>query len=360
MMRVVVWRRSKLKDCLVKLLKLMGLLLVLMVLVLPIRNTILQFVLPGMWLEHSSLFLFKVMLDSQSFPVADIPIGKNPIKLVPNFDDIKVKFTNRGKTYPAYYEQMGLLQRSTPSDLRAHDRLNELLKFKPMMSEYERAVAMFTVDVFIRACETANLTYFLISGSLLGSRRHHGMIPWDDDIDIIVNGSEWRKVRDVLANIQGFELFSPGKVQWKFFMSALPQGNRPFKWPNIDLFFFNEDETHIWALTWGAKSSLCSKKSDVFPLKRRKFELWNMPVPRASRSLVAAEFGDYRSNCVTASYVHKTNVAYSSSSLVEVSCRNLHEVFPFVFQETGDQGIVIEVLRLAGKPLDNISLSEDF
>lgn len=37
---------------------------------------------------------------------------------------------------------------------------------------------------FIRVCDKLNLRYYMVEGSMLGTVRHHGFIPWDDDIDV--------------------------------------------------------------------------------------------------------------------------------------------------------------------------------
>jgi len=50
---------------------------------------------------------------------------------------------------------------------------------------------------FIEVCEKNDITYFMYAGSLIGTIRHQGFIPWDDDIDVIMFREEFEKLNKV-------------------------------------------------------------------------------------------------------------------------------------------------------------------
>lgn len=48
-----------------------------------------------------------------------------------------------------------------------------------------------------RVCDKYGLRLFVIGGSALGAVRHHGFIPWDDDLDLSLTRADYRRFTEV-------------------------------------------------------------------------------------------------------------------------------------------------------------------
>ncbi len=59
---------------------------------------------------------------------------------------------------------------------------------------------------FMKVATEIKLDYMLAYGTLLGSYRHHGFIPWDDDFDLLVNVSHMSMLENALVKREEFML----------------------------------------------------------------------------------------------------------------------------------------------------------
>lgn len=81
--------------------------------------------------------------------------------------------------------------------------LKQELSLKEMQS-IELSIMKYLHNI----CEENNLIYYLYGGTLLGAVRHHGFIPWDDDLDIIVPRNDYERLISILHEKNEFRLLS--------------------------------------------------------------------------------------------------------------------------------------------------------
>lgn len=58
------------------------------------------------------------------------------------------------------------------------------------LKHLQSVILMIAKDVD-ELCRKHNITYFLLGGSAIGAIRHKGFIPWDDDLDIVMDNENY-------------------------------------------------------------------------------------------------------------------------------------------------------------------------
>lgn len=66
-----------------------------------------------------------------------------------------------------------------------------MVELNDKQKEQLKKIQIDMLEKFISVCETLNLEYYVIAGTLLGAVRHQGFIPWDDDIDVAMSRADY-------------------------------------------------------------------------------------------------------------------------------------------------------------------------
>lgn len=60
------------------------------------------------------------------------------------------------------------------------------------LQHLQQVILMIAKDID-DLCQNHNIKYFLLGGSAIGAIRHNGFIPWDDDLDIVMDNENYEK-----------------------------------------------------------------------------------------------------------------------------------------------------------------------
>lgn len=99
--------------------------------------------------------------------------------------------------------------------------------FQQVLSQKEADILYQMTKDFHDVMEKFNVRYWIHGGTLLGSFRDGGLLPWDDDIDIAIDESYEKKVADLEETFcdYGYTL-----KKWYFGFKLFPKGGKVTEW----------------------------------------------------------------------------------------------------------------------------------
>jgi hypothetical protein len=144
----------------------------------------------------------------------------------------------------------------------------------------------------------AGVTYCIMFGTLLGLLRHNGLIPWDDDIDIIIfDTDKFEKECRHQFEERGYVVYNDMRIingkerrcgYRMYSKQGLPIPGQTWKFPWIGIW---EADISKDKMTLPPEEFLYSMQ-DFFPLERKAFLDFTVNVPRLSEKIVKQYYGD--------------------------------------------------------------------
>ena len=220
---------------------------------------------------------------------------------------------------PTPYTSLGQCERKSSGEINCPDIRH---KGKTRLRQAQLVLTRI-LRIFDLIAKKHGVTYWLYKGTLLGSVRHNGHVPFDNDVDVCIPKADFEKfikygVKDLPDDI--FFQTEETDVNWKSpsnsnmfgklrdTRSCLKTCYGKCKFNDglmLDFFIVETDSDgnflELFTHTSGFLRNLClfiygpivRKQSEIFPLTELKFDGFAFPAPREWRKNLQSYFGDF-------------------------------------------------------------------
>jgi GR25 family glycosyltransferase involved in LPS biosynthesis len=174
---------------------------------------------------------------------------------------------------------------------------------------------------------------FLAYGTLLGYVRQQELIPWDNDLDLVVVGDP-EEVRRLFggerAKRAGLRLVThPRGFDKVFFQNAKPIDGYDWSWPFVDLFYAKPSDRQLTVFyRYGETTASVYPLEWIFPLLSGRFYQIAVKLPRQASKVLTRDYGrEHREWCLSSGFDHQREEKVTP--VYRVKCRSLKTVTSF-------------------------------